>query len=534
MPPRSVPTDRKAGLVPAAVAAEGLGRIEDAQGLLVAALPGKITGTQQRDVLGRGAGLGAIKKLLRLCQIAASLVQGRPVSQCLRIRGRALVGLGEVTVGLLDAPLFHEIEPEVHVVDRLRLPEREGPPEVPLARGQVVHLGEDQAEGVVAARGIRIRPHTGPCHLLGVCQATVRQQQLDELAVSPVGLRVDSDHRLQRTRRFAKLSPALQEEATQRQGVDVATRGLQALVDGGLGRPHVASCQSLASAENESMGWIGHSMSLIGKQMRGWPCALALTLAGGLAAAQPAPQSSSAQVDIIPAPAHVESRSGSFTVRVDATISHPRDPEAERIARYFAQLLMQTRGMPLRVSERAGQATAADAIIFRLDPFISIPDSQGYEIDISPSRIMLSARDSQGLFYAAVTLWELCTARAGRGDDEILLPAMRITDAPRFRWRGLMLDSARHYQSPDFIMHLIDWMALHKLNVLQWHLTDDQGWRLEIKRYPRLTSVGAWRVPAGPAAAADIDPAPVNRASMEASIRRRRCGRSWRTRRSAL
>jgi hexosaminidase len=254
------------------------------------------------------------------------------------------------------------------------------------------------------------------------------------------------------------------------------------------------------------MGWIGHSMSLIGKQMRGWPCALALTLAGGLAAAQPAPQSSSAQIDIIPAPAHVESRSGSFTVRVDATISHPRDPEAERIARYFAQLLMQTRGMPLRVSERAGQATAADAIIFRLDPFISIPDSQGYEVDISPGRIMLSARDSQGLFYAAVTLWELCTASAGRGDDEILLPAMRITDAPRFRWRGLMLDSARHYQSPDFIMHLIDWMALHKLNVLQWHLTDDQGWRLEIKRYPRLTSVGAWRVPAGPAAAADIDP----------------------------
>ena len=247
-------------------------------------------------------------------------------------------------------------------------------------------------------------------------------------------------------------------------------------------------------------------MSLIGKQMCRWPCALALTLAAGLAAAQPVPQSSSAQVDIIPAPARVESRSGSFAVRAEATISHPRDPEAERIARYFAQLLLQTRGLPLRISERAGQASAADAIIFRLDPFISIPDSQGYEIDISPARIMLSARDSQGLFYAAVTLWELCTAGAGHGDEEILLPAMRITDAPRFRWRGLMLDSARHYQSPEFIMRLIDRMALHKLNVLQWHLTDDQGWRLEIKRYPRLTSVGAWRVPAGPAAAADIDP----------------------------
>jgi hexosaminidase len=119
---------------------------------------------------------------------------------------------------------------------------------------------------------------------------------------------------------------------------------------------------------------------------------------------------------------------------------------------------------------------------------------------------MLSARDSRGLFYAAVTLWELCTAATESGDDMISLPAVRIADSPRFSWRGLMLDSARHYQSPEFIMNLIDWMALHKLNVLQWHLTDDQGWRLEIKKYPKLTSVGAWRVPAGAAAAADIDP----------------------------
>src|SRR5438876_953130 len=87
------------------------------------------------------------------------------------------------------------------------------------------------------------------------------------------------------------------------------------------------------------------------------------------------------------------------------------------------------------------------------------------------------------------------------------IPALHIIDAPRFRWRGLMLDSARHFQSPEFVMRYIDWMALHKLNVLGWHLTDDQGWRLEVKKYPRLTEVGAWRVPAGRAAARDIDPA---------------------------
>lgn len=84
---------------------------------------------------------------------------------------------------------------------------------------------------------------------------------------------------------------------------------------------------------------------------------------------------------------------------------------------------------------------------------------------------------------------------------------MTIADAPRFGWRGVMLDSARHYQSPAFIKGFIDWMALHKLNVFHWHLTDDQAWRLEIKRYPRLTEVGGWRVHAGAAPQKDIDPA---------------------------
>ena len=105
-----------------------------------------------------------------------------------------------------------------------------------------------------------------------------------------------------------------------------------------------------------------------------------------------------------------------------------------------------------------------------------------------------------------MTLWQLI-AGAGTANGRVIVPALAIEDAPRFAWRGLMLDSARHYQSPEFIERFIDWMALHKLNVLHWHLTDDQAWRLEIRKYPRLTSIGAWRVPAGRAAAADIDPA---------------------------
>ena len=75
------------------------------------------------------------------------------------------------------------------------------------------------------------------------------------------------------------------------------------------------------------------------------------------------------------------------------------------------------------------------------------------------------------------------------------IPAVTIEDAPRFAWRGMMLDSARHFQSPAFVLRLIDAMAANKLNVLHWHLVDDQGWRLPVPKYPKLTSISAWREP---------------------------------------
>ena len=158
-------------------------------------------------------------------------------------------------------------------------------------------------------------------------------------------------------------------------------------------------------------------------------------------------------------------------------------------------LVQKTRGIKLETV-----SGASGAVVFRLGPPDGKFNPEGYTLDISSDRAVLSAHDPRGLLYAAVTLWQLSTS----GDT---VPALRIVDSPRFAWRGLLLDSARHYQSPEFILQFIDWMALHKLNVLHWHLTDDQAWRLEIKKYPRLTSVGAWRVPAGAASATDIDPA---------------------------
>jgi hexosaminidase len=212
------------------------------------------------------------------------------------------------------------------------------------------------------------------------------------------------------------------------------------------------------------------------------------------------------QVDVIPAPARVAFREGFFTVRAGTAISIPRDPETARIARYLAGLLEETRGVRLKIVERSDDSLPEGSIAFRLDEAQAGASPESYAIDVSPRRIVLSAGDPRGLFYAAVTVWQLSTSGSSAAGG-IAVPAQRISDSPRLAWRGLMLDSARHFQTPQFVMQFIDWMALHKLNVLHWHLTDDQGWRLEIKKYPRLTEVGAWRVPAGPAAAADIDPA---------------------------
>jgi len=236
-----------------------------------------------------------------------------------------------------------------------------------------------------------------------------------------------------------------------------------------------------------------------------------------LAASSPSTGSATATVSasLIPIPASVAPLPGSFVVRGDTAIYSPADAASGRIAAYFADLVHKTHALTLAVRRLPPAPVAAavppraslpaQAIVFRLDAQAEGASPESYQIDVSPERVLVSAREPHGLFYGAVTLWQLCSGPAA--DGEIALPAAAISDTPRFRWRGLMLDSARHFQSPEFVMRYIDWMALHKLNVLGWHLTDDQGWRLAIRKYPRLTSIGAWRVPAGEAARGDIDPA---------------------------
>ena len=208
---------------------------------------------------------------------------------------------------------------------------------------------------------------------------------------------------------------------------------------------------------------------------------------------------------LIPAPSHSTGAIGTFRVAATTHVLYSGGEGASAAAQYFVELIKSQRPDLAFRAPRA-DTPASGSIAFVLDADEESYRAEGYALSVTPKGITITARTPAGLFYGAVTLWQLITADAMQGLS-VDIPALRITDAPRFAWRGLMLDSARHFQSPEYIKQFIDWMALHKLNVLHWHLVDDQAWRLEIKKYPKLTSVGAWRVPAGPAAQADIDPA---------------------------
>jgi len=205
---------------------------------------------------------------------------------------------------------------------------------------------------------------------------------------------------------------------------------------------------------------------------------------------------------VIPVPREFAGGEGTFRAAANTEVVYTGGVGASQTASWFIEHL---KGDPqLYLQPAREQTSAGGRISFVIDSALEFGPEE-YSLVIKPEGIRVSARGSAGLFYGAVTLWQLFTVSPHQGGVAVV-NAGEIRDAPRFEWRGLMLDSARHYQSPEFIKQFIDWMALHKLNVLHWHLTDDQAWRLEIKKYPKLTSVGAWRVPAGQAAQADIDP----------------------------
>ena len=214
-----------------------------------------------------------------------------------------------------------------------------------------------------------------------------------------------------------------------------------------------------------------------------------LTTAGSAVAAPVTPAWS-----LVPQPARMQAAaSGSFIVMDGSGIAlHGADLQS--IADRFAQHVAYTSGLRLRVGAKAG---AHAAITFDLDPHADVTGDAGYRITVDGQGIHVVARTARGAFYGSVTLWQLLTPPGWTRGAPVAVADGVIDDHPRFAWRALLLDSARHYQRVADIEKLIDWMSLSKLNVLLWHITDDQGWRLAIPDHPELVRIGACRKAAG-------------------------------------
>ena len=212
-----------------------------------------------------------------------------------------------------------------------------------------------------------------------------------------------------------------------------------------------------------------------------------------LTAICPAAEQPREMISVIPQPVSMEYDDGYFQIGPKTRIIAEDHAaiEAAKLIDYLAPAM----GFKVNLVNASQRRRGSITLELEKGPF-RIGD-EGYVLRVTPNRILVRAKQSAGLFYGIQTLRQLLPAqvfsKTKAEDAEWKVPCVKITDYPRFQWRGLLVDPARHFIPKQDLMRFIDIMALHKFNSLQIHLTDDQGWRIEIKKYPRLTEVGAWR-----------------------------------------
>jgi hexosaminidase len=199
------------------------------------------------------------------------------------------------------------------------------------------------------------------------------------------------------------------------------------------------------------------------------------------------------QYNIIPYPASLHPKEGTFIINKQTTLAVTADAGLfKNEANFLRQMIGNSLGTgALRQNNKA----AANMIVLAYDPAVTAPE--GYTLSVDPKSIVLKAGTPAGMFHAMETLRQLLPAGIETGGSAPLstlpVPAVEIADQPAFEWRGMMLDVSRHFFSVAYVKRYLDLMALYKLNRLHLHLTDDQGWRIEIKKYPRLTAESGWR-----------------------------------------
>ena len=196
---------------------------------------------------------------------------------------------------------------------------------------------------------------------------------------------------------------------------------------------------------------------------------------------------------IVPKPQQMQpTNGGQFSLNERTRIDAQSD-ELMPIAQYLSDHLKPATGFTCAVAQKANPPGEIQLVLHD-DPALG---DEGYELDADKNGVRISAPYPAGVFYGVQTLLQLLPpqieSRSKIDGVQWNIPAVTIRDWPRFPYRGFMLDSCRHIQSIDFIKRMLDLMAMHKLNRFHWHLTEDQGWRIEIKKYPKLTEVGAFR-----------------------------------------
>jgi len=198
--------------------------------------------------------------------------------------------------------------------------------------------------------------------------------------------------------------------------------------------------------------------------------------------------------EIIPRPESIEKKKGRFEINKSTEIRvFPLNETTKLPADFLSKLLTNPTGYELEITEN--NKISRNCISFVKNS--SIKNKEGYELSITPRHVLVKAGTSAGMFYAVQSIRQMLPVEVEKNEIienlNISLPACNIEDAPRFAYRGMHLDVGRHLFPVEYVKRYIDMIALHKLNTFHWHLTEDQGWRIEIKKYPKLTEIGAYR-----------------------------------------
>lgn len=201
---------------------------------------------------------------------------------------------------------------------------------------------------------------------------------------------------------------------------------------------------------------------------------------------------------IIPEPVSASVKKGEFIVKQNTRIT-ASDPRVSDVANMLATMLNFPTGYNLEVRQ-SNLGSGKNSILLRLNATpVTALGKEGYTLQVTRNQVVIAANNPQGLFYGIQSLMQLLPPDISKKSVvqgiQWSIPAVEISDYPRFGWRGLMLDVSRHFFPKAFIEQYIDEMVKYKLNVFHWHLTDDRGWRIEIKGLPELTEVGAWLGP---------------------------------------